>query len=54
MPYKEHEQHSENQKDQRGSQLFLLKFKVFADVSEQADSSPPRIDGWTSFRIQGP
>ena len=41
MPYKDHEQKSGNQKNQAVSQHLVLRFKVWIDGTQQADSSTP-------------
>ena len=41
MPYEEHEQQSGDQKNQAVSQHLVLRFKVWIDGTQQADSPTP-------------
>ena len=41
MPYEEHEQQSGDQKNQAVTQHLVLRFKVWIDGTQQADSPTP-------------
>ena len=45
MPYEEHEQQSGDQKNQAVSQHLVLRFKVWIDGTQQADSPTPVSQG---------